>query len=546
MSKRDQLEITGQVRAQAAKSGIRDSKALNRGYFIASTAMEESNTWQQFLSRIGSAKLKPDEALAALSYIRKLDDRTHGKLKIWKGEEGHHIFGYSEFMGSIANLGEDDQVKAFQYMTDHGFDTGTTTRNIGPGYFDKTRHRGTGTNLTAHFNTGGRNIPNNKPPALTFDEWVGDFKSRVEPQAIVGLGIGKVGSNPRLNAVFDALDKSPKTDEIATKYGVTKQDVLQAIFNRGVDQQSGNPTAATKAAKELMISPEMGKINEKYSKIPSTQTKVLEGLDDAGINVDSIDKNTMLPIPDKDIYKPGTEGGDVINKLSIGDRLKKFASNPKNLGKAALAGAAGLTALKPSPVDAAQALTPEVVDEYHTKGWWEGTKQLGINTAKELASGLPGLLAIGGATAAAPGATAAALTAAGPVLAGLAIAGTAKAAGKAYSRHLEHTTGSGLRAHYERYKYVNGPTTNGYKPRPRRTDYTPRPVSGPLQIKQDDRNGIQQWWDANPVVERVTEATRAFDPNKGDFGITELTHGRTTPADRYENGSTSVRIRPNR
>jgi hypothetical protein len=328
MSKKDQLEITGQVRAQAAKSDIKNSKALNRGYFIASTAMEESNTWQQFLSRIGSAKLKPDEALEALSYIRKLDDRTHGKLKIWKGEEGHHIFGYSEFMGSIANLGEDDQVKAFQYMADHGFDTGTTSRNIGPGYFDKTRHRGTGTNLTAHFNTGGRKIPNDKPPALTFDDWVGDFKTRVEPQAIVGLGIGKVGSNPRLNAVFEALDKSSTTDAVAQKYGVTKQDVLQAIFNRGVEQQSGNPTAATKAAKELMISPEMAKINEKYSKIPSQQGQVLEGLDDAGINVDSIDKKTMLPMPDKNIYKPGTEGGDVIDKLSIGSKLKKFASTP--------------------------------------------------------------------------------------------------------------------------------------------------------------------------------------------------------------------------
>lgn len=380
MSKRDQLEITGQVRAQAAKSDIKNSKALNRGYFIASTALEESNTWQQFLTRIGSAKLTPDEALAALSYIRKLDDRTHGKLKIWKGEEGHHIFGYSEFMGSIANLGKDDQVKAFQYMTDHGFETGTTTRNIGSGYFDKTRHRGTGTNLTAHFNTGGRNIPNDKPPALTFDDWVGDFKTRVEPQAIVGLGIGKVGSNPRLNAVFEALDQSTKTDAIAQKHGVTKQDVLQAIFNRGVEQQSGNPTAATKAAKELMISPEMAKINEKYSKMPSQQTQVLEGLDDAGINVDSIDKKTMLPIPEKNIYKAGTEGGDVIDKLSIGSKLKKFASTPgakRLLGHVPFAGAvAGATFLGANQEARAKEIA-ENPNDHSLKinkhlDWWSG------------------------------------------------------------------------------------------------------------------------------------------------------------------------------
>jgi hypothetical protein len=344
--------------------------------------------------------------------------------------------------------------------------------------------------------------------------------------------------------VFEALDKSSTTDAVAQKYGVTKQDVLQAIFNRGVEQQSGNPTAATKAAKELMISPEMAKINEKYSKIPSQQGQVLEGLDDAGINVDSIDKKTMLPMPDKNIYKPGTEGGDVIDKLSIGSKLKKLAT-PANFGKVAIAGAAGLSALKPSPVDAAQALTPDVVDTFHTKGWWEGTKELGKNTTKELASGLPSLLAISGATLAAPGATSAALSATAPLLAGLAIAGGAKAGAKAYSRHLQHTTGSGLREHYERYKYVNNPTGNGYKPRPRRTDSQPRPVGGPLQIKQDDRNGFQKWWDSNPVVERITAATRAFDPNKGDFGVTELTHGRITPADRYENGSTSVRIRPN-
>ena len=218
--------------------------------------------------------------------------------------------------------------------------------------------------------------------------------------------------------------------------------------------------------------------------------------------------------------------------LKIVQQGREFLSNPQNLLKAGVGAATLATALKPGRVDAAQALTPEVVDKYHNEGWWSGSKELGINGAKEVANGLPSVLTIGGLTTLAPATTGAVLTAGAPVLGGLAIAGGVQAAGKAYSRHLEHTTGSGLGEHYARYRYQTNPLMNPKADKPRKEKDRPTYQDpGPLQIQQGETNPIKRWWNRE-VNGRVSSVKENFDPNKGDWGVTELMFGTREPGDQ--------------
>ena len=215
------------------------------------------------------------------------------------------------------------------------------------------------------------------------------------------------------------------------------------------------------------------------------------------------------------------------------------------LGTALTAGSI-LGSARPGFADVGAAVADDdVVDEFHNKGAAAGSLKIAQNLGGELLGGIPGFAALSAASTAAPATTGAVMGVASPLLMGAGIAGLGKAGMDAYSRHLEHTTGKDLGTHWKRFRYQRSPLMNekvsdpspGYGPlAPKRDELSIEDKPTP-EIKQDTRNPVESWWNQNvvaPVAERANAWRENFDPNRGDWGLSEIMYGHSSPADQLK------------
>ena len=321
---RDKLELLASIIKRfpnpdsVSEGTLKIQGKANRGLNAVLAAPDYSPLLQRFLDKIedGKAINSHDEVHAIFEYIRKFDDGQLEKLKLTKGDEIHHLIGYSEFAQSIKGLSVDDQVKAFNWLSENDIPIGTTSPNVETGAFSKPSHRnplavGNPSWMSAHMKNTGMPHKLAKTPA-SFDEWVNAFSNEIIPKSYTGATIGRIVDGPRIQKVFDAITADPEgLEAFAKKQGVSSQDIISSVFSRSTDPTTNN-SPALKAARKYARQIKLDETMKDFKQGAANQDEVFEIMKNLGFDVDAARNQLPTGTVDANILNKGNAWREVV------------------------------------------------------------------------------------------------------------------------------------------------------------------------------------------------------------------------------------------